>query len=138
PRHVKEVAEAQAATRALREDVMTWEAHLERDLAGVDLSLFRNHSSRPDDVIEATTRVIATVELRVAEGDDAENDALSYAEPMLAELRDAQAKAIKERDEAQDLLATIQEDGARVREAGIALQQSLIGVRQTLRNALGR
>lgn len=133
PGRVKETAEAKAAADALRQVVITWGAHLQRDMPGIDLAVFRNYSSPPDDLIAAAARLMEAVAAHV----ETAESPVSYAEPMTAEIEAAQAKAIKERDEAQDLLAQLQEQAARVRESGKELQAGLVSLRKTLRATLG-
>ena len=124
----REVTEAREAAETLRRQVVAWGARLQRDIPGIELSTFHSSSTPPDDIIEAASTVL---EKARSHGN------LAYLEPLVADVDSALATAIKEREEAQSLLATRQENAAELRRLAHELQAELVALRRTLRAVLG-
>ncbi len=124
----REVAEAVEAAETLRRQVVAWGARLQRDIPGIDLSTFHGSSSPADDIIEAANGVL---EKARAHGN------LAYLDALLGDIETALASASKEREEAQSLLATRQENAAELRRLAHELQAELVALRRTLRAVLG-
>ena len=133
PSRYKETAGAEAAAKVLRQTVQAWAAPLLRDLPGLDLGVFLAPNAVPDDLIETAGRLLTSLAAR----QQSDTAPPAYFERLVAEVQAARDAAITARNDAQDLLAQIQEHKAEVRRLAAEVQSGLVRLRQTLRAVLG-